>query len=125
MTTSAGDNKELVKSKFLAFMRTRDPALIDGLFHPGFVDHGAGLGAMTDLDAMREDIERHFQDFADLDARLEDILADGDRVALRWVMSARDPVRGAKLQWAGIALLRLEDGRIRERWSVFTAPVAP
>jgi predicted ester cyclase len=125
MTASAENNKDLVKSRFLAFMRTRDPALIDDLFHPDFVDHGAGLGATTDLAAMREDIQRHFQDFAELDARLDDILADGDRVALRWVMSARDPVRGSRLQWAGIAVLRLESGRIRERWSVFTPPATP
>jgi ketosteroid isomerase-like protein len=125
MDAVAASNRDLVKSKFLAFMRSRDPAMIDALFHPDFVDHGAGNGPRTSLASMREDVATHFSRYAELDASLEDIFAEGDRVALRWLMSARDAASGAPLRWAGIAVLRLEAGRIRERWSVFTAPGPP
>jgi predicted ester cyclase len=123
-TAEARANKERVRSDFLAFMNTRDSRLIDSLFHADFVDHGTGLDEPTYLQAMREDIARHFSDFTELEAELEDIVADGDRVALRWLMSALKKHSGTRVRWAGMAILRLEDGQIRERWSVFTPPAA-
>jgi predicted ester cyclase len=52
---------------------------------------------------------------SDLRIRVEDQVAEGDRVASRWVAEGRN--RGRPLRLQGITISRFEGGRIVEDWS--------
>ena len=62
----------------------------------------------------------------DLKATVHDVIAEGDRVAVRW--SARGtntgtgnglPATGKPLEVGGFALFRMVDGRVAESWGMF------
>ena len=56
---------------------------------------------------------------------IDDIIAEDDRVVVRWTNSATHsgtflgiPATGRSCRFAGIDIYRLEDGRLAERWHV-------
>jgi predicted ester cyclase len=83
-------------------------------YAPDFVDH---INA-TDLHG-HEGIQRSTRLyralFDDLEIRVVDQVAEGDRVASRWVMTGSN--RGRHAEMTGITISRLSDGHIAEDWS--------
>jgi steroid delta-isomerase-like uncharacterized protein len=64
--------------------------------------------------------------FPDLRMSVEDQIADGDRVAIRWTASGTHlgelngiPATGRPAQVAGVFIHRLADGLITDSWSMF------
>jgi predicted SnoaL-like aldol condensation-catalyzing enzyme len=47
---------------------------------------------------------------------VDDVIAEGDRVAVRWTATF-EPAPGERESYPGADILRLEDGRIAELWS--------
>jgi steroid delta-isomerase-like uncharacterized protein len=63
--------------------------------------------------------------FPDIHYATDDILADGDRVVVRWTCTGTHrglfrgiPPTGKHITFIGINIYRLRDGKIVERWSV-------
>lgn len=99
-------------------------AVIDELHAPDFVDHDPG-GRRPDNAGFKQDLAEFYVAFPDFVARLEDLVVDeaAGLVTVRW--SARGTHRGAFLgaaptgrtiDFKGIEVLRITDGRIVERW---------
>ena len=91
-----------------------DLAAAETLYSPRFVDH------VNDLDfyghqGIRRSVGLYGRVLSDLRIRVEDQIADGDRVASRWVAEGHN--RGRPLRVNGITISRFEDGRIVEDWS--------
>ena len=97
--------------------------LIDELVAPDFVDHG--LPATMDLGfaGARQAVQGALDAFPDGQWTVEDLIAEGDKVVVRWKMQAthEHPFRGIApggkpVTINGITILRLVDGKIVERW---------
>jgi steroid delta-isomerase-like uncharacterized protein len=63
--------------------------------------------------------------FPDIHFAADDILADGDKVVLRWTCTGTHrgpflgiPPTGKHVNFIGINIYRLRDGKIVERWAV-------
>jgi predicted ester cyclase len=61
---------------------------------------------------------------ADLDMRIEGMIAEGDLVAVRLRATAKHvgeflgyPATGRTITWTGMGWFRIEGGRLRERWN--------
>ena len=61
--------------------------------------------------------------FPDLTFTVDDTLADGDRVLVRWTVTGANtgpimgaPATGRRARWTGMSLLRMRDGHIVEDW---------
>ena len=104
--------------------RQGDAAIIDELHAPDFIDHDPG-GRTPDNAGFKEGIVRLYAAFPDFAVRLEDLVVDeaAGTVAVRW--SARGTHRGPYLgaeptgrtvTFKGVEVLRIEGGRILERW---------
>lgn len=71
-------------------------------------------------------IETYRSAFPDAAIEIEDLLSDGDRVAVRWTATGTqegefmgvEPT-GAEVDIAGFEINRVEDGRIAESWGLF------
>lgn len=63
---------------------------------------------------MKKTIERSRQLASDLNLRVEDQIAEGDRVATRWTATMTREGRGVTL--SGITVDRFERGKIVEAW---------
>ena len=66
---------------------------------------------------MRRSTELYRRLFDDLAFEVVDQVAEGDRVASRWVLTGSN--RGRPVRLWGITISRLRDGRIVEDWSAF------
>jgi predicted ester cyclase len=123
--TSPADHRRLIHRLFEAADRGELGA-IDGLLSPDFVDHdanaarsGAGGHKLAALDAFRAFLSA----FPDTRHTLHDVIAEGDRVAVR--VSAEGThtgecfgraASGRRVRTDSIVVYRIENGRIAERW---------
>jgi hypothetical protein len=90
-------------------------------------------------DAMKAYVQRHFQEFVNAknvdianETLADDFLdhdglggrpidRDGDRAMMR-AMHATDPASGKKIQFKGIVIWRLANGKLVERWASVDPP---
>ncbi len=88
--------------------------------------HGAGGQEARGTDGVRELLKTYFAAFPDLQITIEDLIASGDQVMVRWTgrgthqgeLQRVAPTRKS-VEFAGINLARIEDGKIAEAWGNF------
>jgi predicted ester cyclase len=85
------------------------------LYREDFVDH-VNDREFRGQDGIRESVGLYRRVLSDLHIRVEDQVAEGDRVASRW--RAEGFNRGRRVSLNGITISRIRDGRIAEDWSV-------
>jgi steroid delta-isomerase-like uncharacterized protein len=117
-------NKEVAR-RFLeeAFGPHWRVELVDELHLPEFVLHTAhgDLGLRED----REAVLAWQRGTPDLTIRIEDIVAEDERVAVRWTASGTNsgewnglPATGKKVTATGMTFWRFKDGKIAEEWGL-------
>jgi steroid delta-isomerase-like uncharacterized protein len=114
------DNKELVR-RWIAFANAGFRGTFDDFIAADYVGH---LGGGTMDRAELERTERAFMDaFPDATHSIDDLFAEGDRVALR--ATARGTHRGEfvgvpptnrSVEFTAMVMYRIRDGRIAESW---------
>jgi steroid delta-isomerase-like uncharacterized protein len=74
---------------------------------------------------LRQEAADFRQGFPDVISTIEDIIAEGDKVVARWRSRATHrgeymgtPPSGKEVEFAGISIYRMEEGKIAEEWSV-------
>src|SRR5512143_2374505 len=99
-------------------------AMMDELHSPDFVDR-ASAGRAPDREGFKQGIIKLYTAFPDFHAVVEDLVVDVPRqmVAVRWTArgTQRDrylglPATGRVIRFQGIEIIRVEEGRIAERW---------
>lgn len=95
---------------------------LDALFAPGYVEHQFGL--KPTLEGMKDDIRFLRAAFPDLHLRIEDMVADGDKVWIRMQASGTNlgplmgPPTGKRMRITVFDVCRFEGDRIAEHWGV-------
>jgi predicted ester cyclase len=93
--------------------------------HTGNLDAAEELFAPELAEAARQEASDFRRGFPNVVSTIEDLIAEGDRVAARW--SARGthqgeyvgvPPSGREVEFTGISVYRIEAGRIAESWTV-------
>ena len=109
------ENKQVVRRLFEDGFNHRDLAAIDQLVAVEYVDAAGERGP----GAFKQVIERLGSAFPDIHYTVDDVLAEDDRVAIRWHWSGthRGSFRGVapterSLTNAGVAIFRLRAGKI-------------
>jgi steroid delta-isomerase-like uncharacterized protein len=92
---------------------------------------GVGVGATENAAVVRRLVDeavnaafRRFHSvFPDLHVVIEDVVAEGDRVAARWTATGTHsgefaglPATGRAVRWGGIDIYRLVGGKVAEWW---------
>nr|MDQ5811985.1 ester cyclase [Actinomycetota bacterium] len=121
---SAEENKALVRRFFEETWVKRNPAAVGMFVAAGYVEHAGFPGSLSSgRDGLKQLISLYRGAFPDLRSTIEDMFAEGDRVAYRW--SARGTHLG---EWAGISptgnhmtasgitIFRVSEGKIAEGW---------
>ena len=102
--------------------------LVEQLFAPDFVEHDPDPvpERPAGREGIKHDVLRIRKAFPDFAMNTDDIICEGDRVALHW--SARGtqtgdligiPATGRQVTMSGMQFFRIREGRIVERWGVF------
>jgi steroid delta-isomerase-like uncharacterized protein len=123
------ENKALIKRWFDEVWNQGNSNVIDELLAKDGVIHGlvdANGNPVTGLEAFREFHNQFRGAFSGLDVSIDDVVAEGDRVVAR--CSVRGSHTGeslgfaatnAPVQFEGIAIVRIKDGKIVEAWNQF------
>jgi len=115
MTGVAG-NRDVARTALERVCARADMALAPQCYAEDFVDH-VGRVEYRGLEGVRRSTELYRRLFDDLAFDVVDQVAEGDRVASRWVLTGSN--RGRPVRLWGITISRLRDGRIVEDWSAF------
>jgi len=118
-------NKHIVRRWFEEVWNQGRIETIDELFAADGVAHGLG----EDIHGPAEFKPFHAtfrQGFPDMRIELEDLIAEGDKVAFSWTATGTHnghlmgiaPTRRAS-RFYGMGIIRLREGRIVEGWNVF------
>ena len=119
------DNIEII-TRFEHAFRAADQATIDELCDPGLVDHNPAPGEEPTLAGFKQKVAGFKASFPDLEEDLQDIIASGDTVATRWVVTGSQqqelmgiPASGQTIRVEGMNFYRLKDGRVTGIWTQF------
>jgi steroid delta-isomerase-like uncharacterized protein len=93
-----------------------------------FIEHNPVAGQGPGREGHKRLLKEWRAAFPDLTITVDDLVADGDRVGLRWTAHATHrgeligmPATGRRVTLTGIDDLRIVDGRIAERWGEFNS----
>lgn len=118
-------NKCVVRA-FVDAVNEQDWQKLDLLVSPHFVRHSeaAKPGSVRNRQELKAFLIKEFEVFPDGRESIEDLVAEGDRVAARKQFSGTQrgqlgnfPPSGRRLEASYLAIYRLEDGRIAEAWA--------
>lgn len=117
------ENKAIVRRWIEDFWNKDSPDSIDELCATNFVLHGAPPGVAADFEGMKRAHAMHHTGFPDMHFTIEDMIAEGDKVATRSTFRgthegewAGIPPTGKQVTIAGIEITRLEGGKYAETW---------
>jgi steroid delta-isomerase-like uncharacterized protein len=109
-------------NQIVSAWQDNNPSLLDDLMAEGYVlhaDDGTDMG-LQDLKAAIRDVRALIPDF---EHTVQDAFGQEDAVAYRWTMRgthtgslAGFPATGRTIDYQGLTIFHVEDGRIHEEW---------
>ena len=122
-------NKALIQKWVDNVLNTRDvsdQSLAYQLVATDFVGHFAGQPPIHGLEVYRQFGSQYFSAFPDLRITPEDLVAEGDKVTMRYDWRGTHkgelmgiPATGKQVTTSGISILRVANGKIAEQWDSF------
>jgi steroid delta-isomerase-like uncharacterized protein len=118
----AGEPTQLLRRLLEKGMSENDGSVIDELISPRYVNHDAPV-PIHGAEGFRELVSMFKGAFPDLQVRIEDAYADGDRVGSRGTITGTHqgefmgvPATNRSINVKYLDLWRVEDGRFVETW---------
>ena len=100
-----------------------DMDLLDDIYREDAVEHWGGEASLTGLDEIKGGERKYHEAFPDYDMELKQVIDGGDRVAHEWEIRGTHegefngiPATGKEITYRGMAIHRIEDGKIAESW---------
>jgi len=124
------ENKALSRRFFQEFWVQKNLAVADELLAANFVDHtpGSPPGLPPGPEGHKQFASLYFTAFPDIRATIEDMVAEGDKVVIRWSVQGTNtgsmfgmPATNKSATFTGITINRVASGKIAEQWVNFDA----
>ncbi len=88
-----------------------------------YLDHAPLPGQVPGLEGAKQKWAAYLAAVPDMHATVEELIAEGDKVAVRWTVQGTHqgelmgiPATGRRAVFRGISIYRLDDGKIVEQW---------
>jgi predicted ester cyclase len=121
---TVGSNIELVREYTRCVFNEHNPELAAEFVTPDVKWHGGTLGSIEGSDNLVALLRSFIGALPDLNAQEQDIVADGETVAVRFVVEATHEGEllgiaptGNRVRWDAVDVYRLRDGKISEEWA--------
>jgi steroid delta-isomerase-like uncharacterized protein len=138
-TTGAGTdpatqqaNKALIRRVFEEVIPAGDATAMRDLMAPDFLDHDPLPGQPAGAAGGEYVVSTMHTAHPDLRFTIDDLIAEGDRVTIRWTLRGTNtgpmlgrPPTGQPVELAAIVIFRVADGMIAERWAGWKPGFAP
>jgi predicted SnoaL-like aldol condensation-catalyzing enzyme len=116
----ASQAKATVQAYFHRLFNLKDLSVCEALLATDYIDHDAPPDTPPGPADPRRYLTEFLRNYPDMQVEVQDILAEGNQVAVRntWRGTHRDT--GELFGQMGMAIFRLNDaGQIAERWSAY------
>ena len=117
-------NKELVRTYTQTVFNEHHTDRASDFFAREVKWHGGTLGTAEGLDNVAALVRGFIEALPDLTASEQDIVAEGDTVAVRYIVEATHkgellgiPATGRRVRWDALDVYRVSDGKIVEEWA--------
>jgi steroid delta-isomerase-like uncharacterized protein len=122
---SAEENKDLARRSW-EIVSQRNADLIEEFYSPDLVWHEPDQD-IRGYEQAKQFVSSFFDAFPDLNATVDDAMAEGDKVATRYTIrgthqgqtDAFGPPTERQVELKGITIHRFEDGKIVEEWEAY------
>ena len=111
------NNKRLILRLFQEVVNQRNPLVIDELYEPNVVDHSAFPDQAPGTEGIKNAVRGFLEIFPDLEVTVEDLIAEGDKVATRETWRGIHGPSGKAASGSVMHIFRVSEGRITEEWS--------
>jgi steroid delta-isomerase-like uncharacterized protein len=119
----AEQNKVICRRFLEEVVNEGNQAVADELVGPDFVDHNPLPGLPPNRDGFKQSFIIFRSVFPDLKYTIEDMIAEGDKVVIRWIATGTQkgelfgiPPTGKHITVAGVDIFRLANGKLVELW---------
>jgi len=123
--TITAANKALLRRFYREVYVDWDMALVDAVVSPAFTSHDWPVDSPTGPQAFRDYYAAIRSAVPDARYEVDDLIAEADRVVVRWTMRgihegdfAGIVATGRTIALQGIAIYRVDNGKLMERWVV-------
>jgi steroid delta-isomerase-like uncharacterized protein len=120
---STEENKARVRRLFEEVWNTGDLARADEFVADDYVSHNAIPGLPPGREGFQQIVDLYHRAFPDLQFTLEDLMAEGDKVVVRFTARGTHqgavggvPPTGKQATWTGVHIYRFTDDKVVERW---------
>jgi predicted ester cyclase len=113
---SIDDHRALARRLLEDLWSTGNLDLVDQLFSADFLHHSVPDGTPRGPQGQRQFVPMVRAQVPNLRIVIDDLIAEGDRVAARWTGSYTTE-GGERRSYGGVDILRFEHGKIAELWS--------
>lgn len=127
MAISPDANNAIAVRFFEAVWNRWDYSVLNTLIAPDALDHSTAGGlpkTERGSESFRNIVSMFRHAMPDIHLSIEDEIYTDDRVVHRWVLEGTDtggvmgmPQSGKRLRFTGTTIVRMEDGKIAERWA--------
>ena len=122
--------KQFVRQHFEDFVNKRNASIIQRNMTPDFYDHNGPGNKPTDRNGDEKMMVEMYKAMPDLHVTIDDMIAEGDKVALRWTTRGTEhgsvqtplgvtPATERAIDIPGINIFRIVNGKIAEEWIVW------
>src|SRR5262245_24000602 len=122
----SAENKALIRRWFEEVWDKGRAEAIDEMLAADALVHGLGDGPMTGPSGFKGFHAAYRSAFPDVTVHVDDVIAEGDTVALRWTAAATHrghlmglAPTGQSARFEGMSIVRVRGGKIVESWNVF------
>lgn len=119
------ENKKIVEGYVNAILINRDFSKFSEFTAPGFyIDRSAVPEAIKGEEGLHTQMDMLYHAFPDLDLKIVDMVAEGDKVVVRFAAPgthkntfAGIEATGKTAYWKGLVMYHVQDGKITEAWA--------
>lgn len=123
--SSTSDNKAVARRYYDEVLNERRADVLDEIAAEDYVEHDPFPGQGNGLADLKARVGMFHAAFSPLRFTIEDVVAEDDKVVVRWTNSGTDsggfmgmPATGKEFGIAGIDIHVVRDGRLAEHWHV-------
>ena len=119
------ENKAILRRVVDEVLNQKNLDLVDEFYATDYVNHLPPNPEIRGSEGFKQFFAMQFAAFPDFHLTAEDVLAEGDKVVLRWTFTGTHegelmgiPPTGKQVTYTGIVINRFADGKIVEDWEI-------